>query len=124
MNATIAARVAALHHVLVVAADTDPEAATLLSTLEQQRADGARNLVARLHELGGLRPELDRDRASAIVDLLMDPLPYRRLVQLRRWSMEEYTEYLEQAAVTALFPPKVGGPKRQRARPAVTDRTS
>ena len=48
MNAAIAGRVAALHHVLVVAADTDPQAAALLDTVERQRASGARAVVARL----------------------------------------------------------------------------
>jgi AcrR family transcriptional regulator len=114
MNATIAARVAALHQVVVVAADTDPEAAALLSTLEQQRAQGARAFVTRLHTIGGLRPSLDLDRASAIVDLLMDPVPYRRLVQLRGWTMAEYTEYLEQAAVAALLPRGTRRPRRRR----------
>jgi AcrR family transcriptional regulator len=114
MNAAIAARVAALHHVLVVAADTDPEAAALLSTLEQQRADGARAFVTRLHTIGGLRPSLDLERASAIVDLLMDPLPYRRLVQLRGWTTAEYTEYLQQAAAAALLPPGTRRPRRKR----------
>ena len=34
MNAAIAGRLAALHHVLMVAADADPEAAALLATVE------------------------------------------------------------------------------------------
>ena len=37
MNAAIAGRLAALHHVLVVAADADPEAAAMLATTEHQR---------------------------------------------------------------------------------------
>jgi len=54
--------------VLVVAADADPEAAALLATLDQQRAQGAHAFVTRLHTIGGLRPSLDPDRASAIAD--------------------------------------------------------
>ena len=96
MNAAIAGRLAALHHVLVVAADADPEAAALLATTEQQRTHGARAFVTRLEAIGGLRPELDVDRATAIAELLMDPMPYRRLVLLRGWTPEEYTEYLQQ----------------------------
>jgi AcrR family transcriptional regulator len=103
MNAAIAGRVAQLHHVLVVAADTDPEAAALLATLEQQRSDGARAVVTRLRRLKGLRPDLDVDRATAITELLMDPLPYRRLVQVRGWTTAEYTEYLRHAAAAALL---------------------
>ena len=103
MNAAIAGRLAALHHVLVVAADADPEAAALLATAEQQRAHGARTFVARLDAIGGLRPDLDVDRAAAIAELLMDPMPYRRLVLLRGWTPDEYTEYLQRMAAAALL---------------------
>jgi AcrR family transcriptional regulator len=68
MNAAIAGRLAALHQVLVIAADSDPEAAALLTTVEQQRTHGARAFVARLHAIGGLRPDLDVDRARAIAE--------------------------------------------------------
>jgi len=114
ISAAIAARVAALHHVLVIAADADPDAAALLSAVDEQRAEGARVFVTRLRTIGGLRPPLDPDRASAIADLLMDPLAYRRLVQLRGWTTAEYTEYLQQAAAAALLPPGTGRPRRKR----------
>jgi AcrR family transcriptional regulator len=104
MNASIAGRVAALHHVLVVAADADPEAAALLTTAEQQRTHGARSFVTRLDSIGGLRPGLDIDRAAAITELLMDPMPYRRLVQEHGWTPEEHTDYLQRIATTALLP--------------------
>jgi AcrR family transcriptional regulator len=113
-SAVLAARVAALHHVLVVAADADPEAAALLATLDQQRARGAHAFVTRLHTIGGLRSSLDPDRASAIADLLMDPLPYWRLVQLRGWTTAEYTEYLQEAAAAALLAPGTNRPRRKR----------
>jgi AcrR family transcriptional regulator len=113
MSAAIAARVAVLHHVLVVAADADPDAAALLSAIDEQRAQGARVFVTRLSTIGGLRPSLDADRASAIADLLMDPLPYRRLVQLWAWTTAEYTEYLQQAAAAALLAPGTRRPRRK-----------
>jgi AcrR family transcriptional regulator len=113
MNAAIAGRVAALHHVLVVAADTDPEAAALLTLLDQQRIDGATVVAARLHAIDGLRPDVDVAHAAAIADLLIDPLPYRRLVQQRGWGPEEYTEYLQHAAAAALLPPRTTRPRRR-----------
>jgi AcrR family transcriptional regulator len=115
MNAAIAGRLAALHQVLVIAADSDPEAAALLTTVEQQRTHGARAFVARLHAIGGLRPDLDVDRASAIIELLMDPLPYRRLVQQRGWTTAEYTGYLQQTATATLLSPKLPRGGRRRA---------
>jgi AcrR family transcriptional regulator len=108
MNAAIAGRLAPLHHVLVVAADSDPEAAALLSTVEDQRAGGARSVAGHLHDLGGLRSDLDVERAAAIIELLMDPLPYRRLVQLHGWTTAEYTEYLRRTAAALLLPPSAG----------------
>ena len=47
---------------------------------------------------------LDVDRAAAITELLMDPMPYRRLVLLRGWTPEEYTEYLQTVAAATLLP--------------------
>ncbi len=104
MNAAIAGRVAALHHVLVVAADSDPEAAALLATLEGQRAQGASAVISRMAELGGLRPDIDAEQAAAIADLLIDPMPYRRLVELCGWTPEAFTQYLQRAAAAALLP--------------------
>jgi AcrR family transcriptional regulator len=121
MNAAIAGRVAALHHVLVVAADTDPDAAALLALLEQQRTHGAHAVATRLHAIHGLRPTLDVDRAAAIADLLIDPLPYRRLVQQRGWTPDEYTDYLRHTAAAALLPPK---PPRPRRRTPTAGRTA
>jgi AcrR family transcriptional regulator len=112
MNAAVAQRLAVLHHVLVVAADADTEAAALLATTEQQRSHGARTFITRLAAIGGLRPELDIDRATAIAELLMDPMPYRRLVLLHGWTPEEYIAYLQRTAAAALLPS--GDAERQR----------
>ena len=51
---------------------------------------------------------------DAIADLLMHPLPYRRLVQLWGWTIAEYSEYLQQAAAAALLPPGTRRPRRTR----------
>jgi len=104
MNAAIAGRLAPLHHVLVVAADSDAEAAALLTTVEEQRTGGARSVAEHLDDLGGLRPDLDVERAATIIELLMDPLPYRRLVQLHGWTAAEYTEYLRRTGAALLLP--------------------
>jgi AcrR family transcriptional regulator len=104
MNAAIARRIAALHHLLVVAADADPDAAALLAAADQQRAHGARAFAGRLDAIGGLRPGVDLDRAAAIAEVLMDPMPYRRLVVMRGWTFEAYVEYLQQVAAVSLLP--------------------
>src|SRR3712207_9152903 len=79
MNAAINRRLATLHHVLVVAADADPEAADLLATTDDQRAEGARDVVGRVADLGGLPPGLEPGQAAAVADVLIDPTLYQRL---------------------------------------------
>jgi AcrR family transcriptional regulator len=103
MNAAINRRLAPLHHVLVVAADADPDAAALLATTDDQRVDGARQVMNRIAALGGLRPGLEPDRAAALADVLIDPMPYRRLVGLRGWAFETYVEQLQQLAAGSLL---------------------
>jgi hypothetical protein len=103
MNAAIARRIAALHHVLVVAADGDVDAAALLATTDEQRGLGARAVVTRLDAPGWLRPGLGIDEAAAILDVLIDPMPYRRLVVLRGWTFEAYAAHIQQVAVASLL---------------------
>jgi AcrR family transcriptional regulator len=103
MNASIAARIAEMHHVLVVAADVDPDAARLLASSDQQRLDGARAVASRLHAIGGVRSDLDVDSAAAILDVLIDPMPYRRLVALRGWTSEAYEQYQVRMAAAAVL---------------------
>ena len=113
MNVVIAGRLTALYHALVVAADSDPDAATLLETVEQQRNQGSTAVVTRLHELGGLRPTLDVEQGAAIADLLIDPLPYRRLVERHGWTPDEYKTYVQEAAAAALLPAGAARTKRR-----------
>jgi hypothetical protein len=101
--------------VLVVAADTDGEAAALLAIVERQRSAAASAFVWRLRALGRLRSTLDVDRATAIVELLMDPLPYLRLVQQHAWTPGEYAAHLQQIAGATLL-----GSARTRRRSSST----
>jgi AcrR family transcriptional regulator len=104
MNTEIAQRVTPLYHVLVVAADTDPDAASLLATTDDQRAEGAHLIIERLRDLGGLRADLDLDEAADIADLLIDPAPYQRLVRTRRWTFDAYRAYTRRMAAAMLLP--------------------
>jgi len=103
MNAHIARRLARIYHVLVVAADRDADAAALLTTTDEQRAEGARAVMRRLDALGALRRGLDVDRAADIADVLIDPMPYQRLVAMRGWSFEAYVEHLQRIAAASLL---------------------
>lgn len=103
MGADIGRRIAALHAVLVVAADADEDAASLLATTNQQRAAGVRAVMGRIDALGGLRPGLDVDHAAALADVLIDPMPYQRLVGLHGWTFSAYAEQLQRIAAATLL---------------------
>lgn len=103
LNAAIAQRIATLHHVVLVAADTEPDAAALLAETDRQRAVGNEELVDRLVELDALRADLDPAQAAAIADLLIDPSLYRRLVSTHHWPYDAYVAYLQRMAVTSLI---------------------
>ena len=103
MNAAINRRLATLYHVLVVAADADPDAAALLATTDDQRAEGARAVVGRVADLGGLQPDLDPEQAAAIADVLIDPTLYQRLVGTWGWTFETYARHLQRMAVSSLL---------------------
>jgi AcrR family transcriptional regulator len=104
LNATIACRLAPIFDVLTVAADGDSEAAALQATSEANRSGGARDFVSRLADLGGLRDDLSLERAAAIAEILMDPVPSRRLVIERGWTVDEYVDYVERMARAAFLP--------------------
>jgi AcrR family transcriptional regulator len=104
LNGTIACRLAPLFDVLTVAADGDPEAAALQATSEANRSNAARGFVTRLADIGGLRNDLSVERAAAIAEILMDPVPSRRLVLERGWTVDEYIDYVERMAKAAFLP--------------------
>jgi AcrR family transcriptional regulator len=103
MNAAINRRLATLHHVLVVAADADPDAAALLATTDDQRAEGVRAVVGRVADLGGLQPDLDPEQAAAIADVLIDPTLYQRLAGTWGWTFETYVGHLQRMAAVSLL---------------------
>ena len=102
-------RAAPLAHVLVVAADADPEAAAAHAASERNRLGGAEFIVARLAASKGLRPGLTTERAVAAALVLMDPGVHRTLVIEHGWTREEYAAWIERAAVAELLGPAVTG---------------
>lgn len=102
-TAAIVHRLAPLYDVLLVAADGDSEVASLWAVSEANRSGGARAFTELLQAIGGLRPDLPLDRATAIAEILMDPLPCRRLVFDAGWTLEEYADYLERMARAAFL---------------------
>ena len=103
-QAEIALRLVRLYDVLVIAADSDAEAAAQLEVAERNRLGGSRAFVEHLAGIGGLRPGLDVDRGDLGAAVLMDPMPARRLVHDGGWSVAEYVAYVERVAAAALLP--------------------
>lgn len=96
-------RAAPLAAVLAVAADADPEAAGVHAVSERNRLGGAELIVARLTATDGLRPGLTTERAVAAAHVLMDPAVHRTLVSEHGWTLAEYADWLERAAVAELL---------------------
>ena len=74
--------------------------------LADQLAEAAENKAMddnQIAEVGGLRSGLDLDRATEIAAVLMDPMPYQRLVTEAHWSMEEYVALIARMAGAALL---------------------
>lgn len=103
MVCEIASRLAPLYGVLQAGGQSDPRVAELHATSERNRLGGARTFVEHLDRVGGLRPGLDVDRATEIAAVLMDPMPYQRLVSDAGWSMEDYVALVASMAGAALL---------------------
>ncbi len=103
MNAAINERIAPLYHVMVVAADADPDVARLIAESDGQRLDGARHVAGRLAEVDGLRPGLEVGEAAAVLDVLIDPLIYRRFAAFHRWPTETYVRHLQTMAKASIL---------------------
>ena len=102
--ADIEQRAAPLAAVLDVAADVDPQAATVREESERNRVGGARAFVERLEAIGGLRAGVTVERATATAHLLMDPAVHRTLVGDHDWSKDDYVAWIVEVATATLLP--------------------
>jgi AcrR family transcriptional regulator len=101
--AQVNARTAPIYRILVSAASSDTDAATLLDEQTRQRQKG-QGLVARsLARAGALRPGLRERDAADIIHALMSPEVYRLLVVDRGWKRERYETWLTGLLVDQLL---------------------
>ena len=70
---------------------------------ENQRLTGARWWVEVLTSNGPLRPALDTGTAADVMWLLMSPGNYYRLVHRRRWTKQQYQQWLAASITRLLF---------------------
>ncbi len=93
-GAAIYDRVAVLWPAVGAAAAADPSVDVYWRDVLAHRRSGQRGMVARVAELGGLRPGLDVERATDLVVVLVGPDVYRGLVQEARWPLPAYKAWL------------------------------
>ena len=101
--AQVNSRVAPSYRILVSAAGSDPDAATLLDDLTRQRQEGQRLLASSLARAGALRPELRARDAADVIHALMSPEVYRLLVLDRSWTSDRYEQWLTGLLVDQLL---------------------
>ena len=103
--AQVNSRTAPIYRILVSAASSDPDAATLLDELTRQRQQGQRVIARSLARAGALRPELRERDAADLVHALMSPELYRLLVVDRGWKPERYQRWLTGTVIDQLLGP-------------------
>ena len=90
----VMARTAPMHRLLVDAARSDPEAASLLAAIARQRGEGQNRVARSLARAGALRPGLRERDAADIIHALASPEVYGLLVLDRGWSGPRYEGWL------------------------------
>ena len=81
-----------------------PEVVKLAKILERQRLRGSEQLVQLIHDrLGGFRPDLPLAVAADLIWVVTAPEPADRLINSRRWSWDQYQQWLEDYLVRMLL---------------------
>jgi AcrR family transcriptional regulator len=102
--AQVNSKTAPIYRILVSAASSDADAATLLDELTRQRQEGQGLIARSLRRAGALRPELRARDAADIIHALMSPEVYRLLVLDRGWKPERYERWLTETLIDQLLP--------------------
>ena len=103
--AQINSRTASIYRILVSAASSDADAASLLEELARERERGQGLLARSLAAAGALRPPLQADDAGDIIHALMSPEVYGLLVGDRGWPPDRYERWLTALLIDQLLAP-------------------
>jgi len=99
----IGGRMGALYEVLAGAASSDREVAALYRRQQQARHRDQRRIARALADRGALRSGLSEARATDIMWAIANPTMHRQLVDVRKWSDDEYERWLADVLVGALL---------------------
>lgn len=109
-NARVAkSRIAVVLRVIRTAAALDADAASLWALIQSDFYDNQRVLVASIHARGGLRRDLDVERATDILWTLNHPDVWLLLNGERGWTPERFEEWFAQITCDQLLPPRRRG---------------
>ena len=103
LMAEIDQRVTGLFRALEVAAETDDDAHRLLEESQQQRLDGARDVVKRLVKLDALTGAVSRAESVDVAWLATDPVLFDRFVRVRGWSVTRFEAWLSRMLIGQLL---------------------
>jgi AcrR family transcriptional regulator len=98
-------RAAPVYRILVDAARSDKDAASLLAEIARQRHEGQRRIARAIARSKALRPGLRERDAADIIHALASPEVYGLLVVDRGWTIERYEEWLKAILVDQLLYP-------------------
>jgi AcrR family transcriptional regulator len=98
------ARTAPVHRLLADAARSDPDAASLLAEIADQRQAGQRRIARSLARSGALRAGVRERDAADIIHALASPEVYGLLVLDRGWSAERYERWMADSLCQQLLP--------------------
>jgi AcrR family transcriptional regulator len=96
-------RVARLWPAMAAASAADPAAESYWRGVTERRRDGQRRMVQRVADLGELRADLDVDRATDVVVVLLGHDVYRGLVIVAGWQASDYRDWLLETLVGQLL---------------------
>jgi AcrR family transcriptional regulator len=96
-------RVTPLYFAARVAANTDADAARVMTFNENGRAVGYRECLELLRTKAELRPGLSLERATDLLLLFVGPDAYRALVDGRGWSHDEWIDWTVAAVAEQIF---------------------
>ena len=108
VTAEVNSRTAPIYRILADAANSDPDAATLLEDQNHQRQAGQGRIARSLARAGALRPGLRERDAADIIYALLSPEVYRLLVLDRGWPPDRYDRWLTETVVERLLPTPEG----------------
>jgi TetR/AcrR family transcriptional regulator, regulator of autoinduction and epiphytic fitness len=104
LHRKICVREAPAFAIMADAAGSDPEIRTLMHDMADQRYQDHHRLAKSLHQTGNIRPALSSRRTADIIWALANERTYLALVRDRRWSTEDYEDWLADQLIAALLP--------------------